>query len=399
MPTDGATTFGREFLQDPAAWYRTLRQQAPAHPVVLWGGLRAWVVTRYEEARALLADSRLSKDADRLLPLFPPGTEALLGPSLRAHVLLRDPPDHTRLRKLSATAFTPRAVQRLRPRIAEIADELLDAIPDGEVDLIADFAAPLPLRVISELLGVPDADAARFRACVAPILTTTHSADLRAAESQLSELLSVLIADKRRRPGDDVMTGLVQAARDTDRFSTDELLSTAFLLILAGYETTVNLLGNGIAALLHHPDQLAVLRADPSMVPAAVEEFLRFESPINIATARCTTQPIRLGAVEIPADELVLVALLAANRDGRHFDQPDRLELDRKPNAHLAFGHGIHYCLGAPLARLEGQIGIDRLLGTFGELALDSRRELVYRPSLLMRGLAELPVRVSRATT
>jgi len=398
MQIDSPTTLDRDFIQDPHALYRALRAQAPAHLVSMWGVLPVWLVTRHAEARALLADSRLSKDGKRIAPMLPPGTDALLGPSLRAHVLLTDPPDHTRLRKLSAKAFTARSVERLRPRIVDIANELLEDIPDGAADLVEAFAMPLPLRVISEMLGVPPADAVGFRACVEPMLTKTDPKDLRDAELALAELLSALIEHKRTSPADDVLTSLVQASDDGDGFTEEELLSTAFLLILAGYETTVNLIGSGIVALLRQPGQLAALRADPSLLPGAIEEFLRFDSPINISTVRVTAEDVHLDGVDIPADSLVMIALLAANRDAEQFEDPDVLDITRKVNGHLAFGHGIHYCLGAPLARLEGQVAIQRLLDTFDRITLDADVALRYRKSFLMRGLVSLPVNVHRAS-
>jgi cytochrome P450 len=399
METYGATNLGRDFIQDPHALYRALRAQAPAHPVVMWGGIRAWLVTSYAEARALLADPRLSKDGDRISALFPSGADVLPGHSLRGHMLLKDPPDHTRLRKLAARAFTPRTVERLRPRIIQIADELLAHIPDGPVDLIESLAMPLPLRVVSEMLGVPAAHGKDFRACVEPILTSTNPDVLRTAEIALAELLSALIERKRAQPADDVLTGLVEASDHTDRFTECELLSTAFLLILAGYETTVNLIGNGVLALLRHPYQLAALRADSSLLPGAIEEFLRFDSPINISTVRASTENVRVGAVEIPANQLVMIALLGANHDGAEFEDPDRLDVTRTPNRHLAFGHGVHYCLGAPLARLEGEIAVERLLAKFDPIRLDDGATLKYRNSILMRGLVSLPVRLGRVRT
>ena len=399
METDGATTLGRAFIQDPHVLYCELRTQAPAHPVVMWGGLRAWLVTRYADARTLLADPRLSKDGDRMSALFPSGVDSLPGHSLGGHMLLKDPPDHTRLRKLATRAFTARTVERLRPRIIEIADELLAHIPDEGVDLIESFAMPLPLRVISEMLGVPAAYRNQFRACVEPILTSTNPDVLRTTEIELAELLSALIERKRMEPADDVLTGLVEASDHSDRFTEYELQSTAFLLILAGYETTVNLIGNGVLALLRRPDQLAALRADSSLLPGVIEELLRYDSPINISTVRATTEPVCVGAVEIPANQLVMVALLAANHDDEEFDDPERLDIARTPNKHLAFGHGIHYCLGAPLARLEGRIAIARLLARFDPITLDDEAGLRYRNSVLMRGLVSLPVSLGRVKT
>jgi cytochrome P450 len=388
----------RTFVQNPHELYRWLRGEGPAHPVVMWGGVRAWLITRYSEARALLNDPRLSKDQAGALALFPPGTGGSHASSLNINMLLKDPPDHTRLRRLVMKAFTAGAVQQLRPRIERIADELLDAIEvaaaTGAVDLMDFFAAPLPMRVIGELLGVPVADADNFRAGVEPVLTMTDPDELRSAMAALTALLGQLIAGKRDRPGDDLLSALVEVSDDGDQLSEDELLATAYLLILAGYETTVNLIGNGILALLQNPTQLEMLRANPSRLPGAVEEFLRFESPLNIATLRFTTEAILVGEVAIPSGEFVVISLLAANHDPDKFDEPDRLNVNRNPNAHLAFGHGIHYCLGAPLARIEAQIALGRLLERFDRITLDNTATLQYRPSTLMRGLTALPVRL-----
>jgi cytochrome P450 len=391
------TKLDRAFFQDPHSFYRRLRDTAPATRVTMWGGVPVWLITQYDEARALLNDSRLSKDFHGAMALFPPGGAAAHGSALNLTMLQMDPPDHTRLRRLVGKAFTPRVVERVAPRITQIADELLDnvaaAANNGAVDLMQSFAAPLPIRVIGELLGLPTSEAERFRNLVNPLLTSLDRAETDAAESALTDLLRGLIADKRQTPAQDLLTALVAATDDDDRLSEEELLATTYLLILAGYETTVNLIGNGILALLQNPSQLALLRQDPaSRLPDAVEEFLRYESPVNIATLRFTTVPIRVGQIDIPAGEFIQIALPAANRDTNQFDEPDRLDIQRQPNPHLSFGHGIHYCLGAPLARMEGQIAFDRLLARFDRMALPNQVDLQYRPSTLMRGLKSLPV-------
>jgi cytochrome P450 len=398
-PTTNPPRLGRAFIQDPHPLYRRLRAQAPAHRVVIWGGAQAWLVTRYAEARALLADPRLSKNWQGLVEFFPSGSHGPHKSLLNSHMLQQDPPDHTRLRKLLTKAFTAGSVQKMRPDIVGIADELLDrmavAAADGAVvDLMQTYAVQLPLQVIGALLGVPSADRDNFRMHVEPVLTSTDPDELDAAENALADLLAALIAQKRNLPGGDVLSALVHASDIEDRLSSDELVSTAFLLIVAGYETTVNLIGNGVLALLRNPSQLAALRADPSLLPSAVEEFLRFESPLNTATMRFSTEAVQVGDVEIPAGQLVFLALLAANHDGRQYDDPDRLDVTRAPNPHLAFGHGIHHCLGAPLARLEGEIAIARLLARFERIMLDSNAVLQYRNSTLMRGLTALPVRL-----
>jgi cytochrome P450 len=360
----------------------------------MWGGTPVWLITRYDEAKALLHDSRLGKD----LGILPAGF-AVKAPF--ATMLETDPPDHTRLRRLVVKAFTARSVERLRPQVAQIADQLLDVIEAaaavGPVDLMESFAAPLPIRVIGELLGVPPVDRERFRTYVEPLLTTIDPNRRALAESSLRRLLSALITSKRQRRADDLLTALVEVTDGGDQLSEEELLSTAYLLILAGYETTVNLIGNGILALLQNPVQLARLRDDAAELPSAVEELLRFESPVNIATMRFTTVPIRVGEVDIPARQLVMIALLAANRDSGQFPDPDQLDITRKPNAHLSFGYGTHYCVGAPLARLEAQVALGRLLARFDQISLADDAGLEYRNSTLMRGLKALPVALGGA--
>lgn len=390
---------GRKFIQDPHALYRRLRTEAPVHRVRIWGGRQAWLVTRYAEARALLADPLLSKDWQYLVKFFPSGNHGAHNSVLNRHMLQQDPPDHTRLRKLVAREFTQSNVHKMRPDICRIADQLLDGMArDGatrEVDLMQSYATQLPLQVMSALLGVPPSDRENFKTHVEPLLTSIDSDELQAMEKALIDLLAKLIAQKRRQPAEDLLSALVHSSDFEDQLSPDELLATAFLLILAGYETTVNLIGNGVLALLRNPSQLAALRADLSLMPTAVEEFLRFESPLNTATTRFTIDTVRIGEVEIPAGQLVVISLLGANRDARRYGDPDRLDIARTPNPHLAFGHGIHHCLGAALARLEGEIAIGRLLARFERIRLDSNAVLEYRSSTLMRGLTTLPVRIS----
>lgn len=397
-PLSNPPRLGRAFIQDPHALYRRLRLDAPVHRVRLWGGTQAWLVTRYTEARALLAEPLLSKNWHELVKLFPSDTHGAHNSVLNSHMLQRDPPDHTRLRKLVAKAFTAGSVRKMRPDICRIADELLDRMAEagatGVIDLMQSYAIQLPLQVISELLGVPSDGRDKFRTCVEPLLTSIDSDELRVMENALIDLIVGLIAQKRGHPADDLLSALIHASDVDDRLSPDELLATVFLLILAGYETTVNLIGNGTLALLRNPSQLAALRADLSLMPTAVEEFLRFESPLNTATTRFTTKAVRIGGVEIPAGQLVVVSLLGANHDARRYGDPDRLDVTRRPNPHLAFGHGIHHCLGAPLARVEGEIAIGRLITRFERITLDREAVLQYRSSILMRGLTALPVRL-----
>lgn len=389
---------GNSFIQNPHLSYERMRLQAPAQPVMMWGGVRVWVVTRYEEARALLADPSVKKDGLMASRLFPPGTDGSIGSVLGDNMLFKDPPDHTRLRRFVTAAFTAQSVKRLRPTVERMADELLDAIGDKHnVDLMRAFAQPLPVRVVGEILGVPPAEQDTFLSLVIPIFTSTDPGGLGSAQTELTGLLQNIIAAKRSNPGGDVLSSLVHHRDDGDRLTEGELLGTAFLLIIAGYDTTVNLIGNGILALLQHPDQLRAVRADPRLLPAAVEEILRYESPLNTATVRFTAEPITLGEHEIPAGELVLIALLGANRDERRFTDPHRFDVFRPENRHLAFGHGIHHCVGAPLARMEGEVALERLLCRYDDIRLTDTGPLRYRPSTLMRGLQTLPVTLGTA--
>ncbi|WP_020576451.1 cytochrome P450 family protein [Actinopolymorpha alba] len=391
------------FLQDPEAVYARLRKEGPVHKVVLPHGWETWIVTGYDEARAALADPRLHKNGRTLEQYMDPevlgdGTD-VFAEALRAHMLSSDPPDHTRLRKLVNKAFTSRRVEALRPRIETISDDLLDAMAAraGEpVDLLDTFAFPLPMTVICELLGVPAGERDDFRAWSTTVVSDAADEEVRVASYAMAGYLSQLLAAKRESPGDDLLTALIQSRDADDRLDEQELISMTFLLLLAGHETTVNLIGNGMLALLRNPEQRAAVRADASLVPGAVEEFLRYNGPVNLATMRFTTEPVALGDVEIPAGEFVLVALGSANHDPERFPDAGQLDVSRPAGGHLAFGHGIHYCLGAPLARLEGEIAFTRLLARFPELRLAAEPdELVWRNSSLIRGLERLPVHLT----
>ncbi|GLZ42138.1 cytochrome P450 [Actinokineospora sp. NBRC 105648] len=390
------------FFQDPYALYDELRETGPVRQVLMPQGVYAWLVTRYADARAALADPRLSKDVAAAGTLMqtnrePGSRRPEFGGELAAHMLNMDPPDHTRLRKLVNRAFTARGIEPMRARVQQITDGLLDALAErGEVDLIAEFAFPLPMTVICELLGVPDADRESFRGWTSTVTSTAPFEQIQAAGMAMAEYLVKLLAHKRTAPGDDLLTALIETSEDGDRLSEVELVSMTFLLLLAGHETTVNLISNSVLALLRNPEQLAALRADPGLLPGAIEEFLRYEGPINLATMRYTTEPVDFDGIEVPANEFVLVSLGAANRDPERFPEADRLDVARAPSAHLAFGHGIHYCVGAPLARMEGEIALGSLLRRFPDLALAGDPvELVWRESTIVRALDTLPVRLS----
>jgi cytochrome P450 len=391
---------GEGYLSEPHSVVARLRVEAPVARVIIPPDMPAWLVTRYADVRAALADPRLGKDSRHMMELFnrQESNEEREGHEeglLMAHMLNSDPPDHERLRRLVNKAFTSRRIEQLRPRIQQITDELLAAIDDPVVDLLDAFAFPLPITVICELLGVPTDDRDDFRKWSNTLLSNTDDAADEAAAAAMTNYLIALIAAKREHPGEDMLSALVQARDEGDALSERELVSTAFLLMVAGHETTVNLIGNGVLALINHPDQLAALRADMSQVPDAVEEFLRYQGPLNHATFRFTLEPTEIGGVAIPADEFVMVSLLSANRDPDRYTAPDALDIHRDTQGHLAFGHGLHYCLGAPLARLEAEIAFTGLLDAFDSIELAVPvDELVWRPGTLIRGLERLPVRL-----
>jgi len=369
-----------------------LRDAGPVQPVVLRSGETAYLVSGYDVARQALTDPRLHGRTGEV------GNRRNLRPDVRlgmnSHMLNMEPPDHTRLRRLISAAFTRRRIELMRPRVQQITDELLDAI-DGRatVDLLAEVATPLPIRVLTELLGVPDAEAGAFRTWT---MTLTSSdlplATLDTAAAQMLDYTRHLLEVKRREPDDALLSALVAVHDGADRLTEFELTSMVFLLLIAGQETTANLIGNAMLGLLTHPDQIARLRADPQLLPDAVEEFLRYESPVQ-AALRVTTEPVSLGGVDIPSGAVVIVSLLGANRDPARFPEADRLDLVRADNPQIAFGHGIHHCLGAPLARMEGAIAVGSLLRRYPRMALATPgRELDWRVSLVMHGLVTLPV-------
>ena len=398
---EGWAGFRGALGDDPYGLYGDVREEAPVRRVVLADGRPAWIVTGYAEGRQALLDTRLVKSIPRALAVRPeivaPG---FAHPLFGHHMLSSDGEDHARLRRLVSGAFSTARMAALRPRVQAIVDGLLDDLEglpaDEPVDLVRRFTLPLPITVIFELLGIPFEDRDRFRgwfeAVFADPVAVAAGEEGRQAADAVHAYLSALVAAKRSAPGDDLLSALTASA-DDDRLDEDELVSTAWLLIIAGHDTTVNLVGNGTVALFRHPDQLARLQADLSLVPAAVEEFLRYDGPLQHTTFRMTSEPVRIGGVEIPAHEQVLVVAAAANRDPSRFDEPDRLDIDRSDNQHIAFGHGIHFCLGAPLARLEADIAFTSLLARFPALRPAVRLDQIhwtYRVTL--RGLVALPV-------
>jgi len=383
---------GADYFADPYAVHARLRARRPVTPVVLPGGTGTWLITGYAEARAALADPRLSKH----MPGWHPEPDSIFA-ALDLHMLNSDPPDHERLRKLVNKAFTARRVQRLRPRITAITAGLLeDMSTRTEADLLASFAFPLPITVICELLGIPAGDRDDFRTWSATIVSNAAAPEVfQAHATAMARYFVALLAAKRREPGDDLLSALIAARDEEDGLSENELVSMAFLLLVAGHETTVNLIASGVLALLLNPAELARLRAEPALIGGAVEELLRYVNPVNHTTFRCAAEPVEIGGVRISRGDPVLVALSGANRDPARFGDPDRLDLGRDSAGHLAFGHGIHYCLGAPLARLEAEIAVSALLARFGSISLAVPAEsLRWRPSTLIHGLESLPVRL-----
>jgi cytochrome P450 len=382
---------GWDFIADPYSAYARLRSDQPVTRVTMPGGELIWLVTRYADVRAALTDPRLCKDPRRVA-----GNGPIQLAPLDLHLLNVDPPEHDRLRRLIAREFTPSRIERLRPRVMELTSSLLDGM-DGlpEADLVAQFALPLPVTVICELLGIPGGDQDLFRSWSAAVMSFGDEPEkFGAAAAAITAYITDLVAAKRDEPSDDLLSALVSMRDSQDRLSESELLAMTFLLLVAGHETTANLISSGMLALLMAPAQLDQLRADRSLLPSAVEELLRFDGPATQAHVRYSTEPIEIGGVLIPIAQPVVMAFGSANRDPSRYHAPDDLDVRRDASGHLGFGYGIHYCLGAPLARLEAAIAIGGLLERFPGMTLAVRPdELRWRPTLL-RGLEQLPVRL-----
>jgi cytochrome P450 PksS len=389
------------FKANPYPFFARLRAAAPVHRIVLGDKRPVWLISRYDDVVSVLKDERLVKDKRTALTqqqlAKEPWIPSMFKP-LEFNMLDLDGADHTRLRSLVQKAFSPRLVEDMRGRIQALTDDLLDAVCDrGRMDLIRDFALPLPTTVIAEMLGVPSADRHRFSRWSKKIVSIVPSRwGLFGAIPALWALLRYirrLVQARRAEPRDDLLSALVGAREAGDQLSEDEMLAMISLLLIAGHETTVNLIGNGLLALLAHPDSMERLRDDPALIKPAVEELLRYDGPLQTATERFAREDVTIAGVTIPKGEMVFAVLASANRDEGQFDRPDELDLTREPNRHVAFGMGEHYCLGASLARLEGQIAINNLLRRLPDLRLAVPPDAVRRrPGLVLHGLEALPL-------
>ncbi|WP_371500460.1 cytochrome P450 [Kitasatospora sp. NBC_00374] len=384
-----------EARRDPYPLYARMRREDPVHR----SAQGTWYLTRHADVEAALGDLRLSNDRDRMTRAY-----TALGGDLKAFSRLTDrlgrvmtntdPPDHARLRRLANKAFTARRVEALRDGVQRIVDRLIDeAVAAGPTtDLIEAVASPLPMSVVCELFGIPDEDRPQVKDWFHRFGRLAEDIDKsEAAIEQYEEYLSGLIRQRRRAPGDDLISALVATQTQDDRLTDSELLSTCFVLITAGDETTTHLIGNGVLALLRHPDQLARLRADPGLIRGAIEESARYDT-VTQAIVRVVAQDLEIGGRTLREGELAYLFLGATNRDPERFEDPDRLDLSRPGNRHLSFGHGPHFCLGGPLAKLQAEVAVGTLVRRLPELRLADGAELDWRPNPLQRRLCALPI-------
>jgi cytochrome P450 len=416
-----------DFMQNPYELLKRYREAGPAHEVVFAHGAKVWMVTGYDEVKALTNDPRVSKDGRRMNELFSrhsgvelpdhgavreddadeDGADTDSGAhgvgfddDLAAHMLNSDPPRHTRLRALVGKAFTAARVERLRPHIEEVADRLLDGFAGRDVvDLMDEYAVRLPITIIAELFGMPEEDREQFRLWALKLVGAGQDPDdVAEASRRVVEYANALIDAKRANPGEDMTSELVRVTDNGDRLTQGELVAMLFVLVVAGHITTIYSIGNAAQNLLAHPAELAKVRADPSLMPAAVDELLRYDGPSGVGTFRFTGDETQIGEKVIPAGQILALSWHSANRDPKRFPDPDRLDVTRKPVGSMAFGHGIHYCIGVPLAKMQIEVALSRLIARYPDLRLAvAPEQLKWENSALLRGLVELPVRVRPA--
>lgn len=390
------------FKQEAYDIYKELREFHPVYPLFSGEKRQSWLITRYEDAISLLKDTKLMKNIENVfnneeevdVPISLENRKLL-----RNHMLNSDPPDHNRLRSLAQKAFTPKMIIQLEGQIQYIADTLLSKIEHNiSINLVSDYAFPLPIMVISEMLGVPLEDQHKFRVWSQAIISTPHTLeDIQKNNQKLGEFaeyIQHLVNKKREQPADDLISALIKAESEGMKLNASELYSTITLLIVAGHETTVNLITNMTLALLEHPVQLQKLRQNPDLIDSAIEEALRFYSPVELTTLRWTAEPFTMHGQDIQSKDRIIISVASSNRDERIFPDADVFDITRKNNRHIAFGHGSHFCLGAPLARLEAKIAISTLLHRLPNIQIQGEREQIkWKENYLMRSLEELPLK------
>ncbi|WP_098744520.1 cytochrome P450 [Paenibacillus sp. EZ-K15] len=382
--------FTKEFTHNPYPVYEKLRQSDPILNLQFPDGRFGWLISNYEEAVEALKDGRFSKDVAKAM-----GQEQTS--VFSTNMLFSDPPDHKRLRGLVQKGFTPQRIADMRGHIQEIADNLLDAVSSKDtIDLIDEYAFKLPIIVISEILGVPTEDQDKFRIWSNSIIGASNQEMNEQVVQHMNEFIAYLkdwFAKVREQPGDDMISQLVIAENQGDRLSEQELYGVVTLMIIAGHETTVNLIGNGVLALLEHPEQRKLLQDQPELIHGAIEEMLRYNGPVEFSTSRWAAEDMDFHGVHLKKGDLVVIALNSANRDASQFEDPDIFDITREKSQHLAFGKGIHLCLGAPLARLEGEIAINTFLRRYPNFELQrDTDELEWRPGMIVRGVKEIPI-------
>jgi cytochrome P450 len=393
-----------DFMQRPYEILERLRKAGRVHHVVFPHGADVWLVTQYDDVRSLLQDPRVSKDGRRMNEMFARHTGTYVedeksgvgfDDELSQHMLNSDPPRHTRLRSLVSKAFTLRRMQAFRPRIQQLVDDLLDTLEGrDDVDLVSEYAQPLPIVIICDVLGIPFEDRERFQEWAVQLVGAGHPPEVvEAASKNVIEYGHSVIDAKREHPGDDMVSALVKGSEGGNRLTDDELVAMIFLFTVAGHITSQHTLSNGILSLLANPDQLARLRADLSLMPQAIDELMRYDGGVGVATFRFTSAEISIGDTVIPENQILALSILSAHRDDQRFPNANRLDLDRRPNGVLGFGHGPHFCIGQPLAKIQTEVAMTRLLTRFPHLRLTADpASLSWESSTLLRGLLSLPV-------